>query len=242
MLHNHTHEHDEHCPCCSGKKSTIIDPDNMFLLDLDPDDLLSEEDLGLGKGDPAEHINIKSGDTAVDFACIEGNDVFIARRYVGRLGKVIGVDINPESVDKAKNNSKRLSYSNIEFLCENASNTSIKSNSADFVLINKFLNIIKDKSSIVKEAFRILKPIGAAYIQDVFSANEAINENGIYFENIYRFKETLNKLGFAKVEIVEERNFDFDSFNLLNNFSEEFKKCCDTNNYKIKYYYLIAWK
>ena len=117
-----------------------------------------EADLSLGCGLPTEIANINEGDTVIDLGSGAGNDAFIARRIVGETGKVIGIDMTPEMVIRALQNSQKLGFKNVEFQLDEIENMqSILTNTADVVISNCVMNLVPDKEKAFKEVHRVLK-------------------------------------------------------------------------------------
>ncbi len=124
-------------------------------------------DLGLGCGLPTQFAKIKKGDTVVDLGSGAGNDCFIAREETGETGKVIGIDMTPAMIDKSKENSKKLGYTNMEFLLGDIENLPLEENTADVVVSNCVLNLVPDKSKAFSEIYRILKGGGHFSVSDI---------------------------------------------------------------------------
>ena len=118
---------------------------------------VAEADLGLGCGLPTDFAGIKKGDTVVDFGSGAGNDVFVARSLVGENGKVIGVDMTPEMIEKANRNKDKLGYKNVEFHLAEIESTPLNENSIDVVVSNCVLNLSPEKERAFSEINRILK-------------------------------------------------------------------------------------
>lgn len=126
-----------------------------------------EADYGLGCGIPTEYANIKEGDIVLDLGCGAGNDVFIARNLVGSSGKVIGVDMTEEMIQKANENKKRLGYDNVEFKLGDIENLPIDDESIDVVISNCVLNLVPNKKKVFSEVYRVLKDNAHFCISDV---------------------------------------------------------------------------
>lgn len=148
--------------CCTTLDYTIMSDNYDKLEGYNP-----EADLGLGCGLPTEFALIKAGDTVVDLGSGAGNDCFVARAVVGDTGKVIGIDMTEAMIHKAKENTSKLGFSNVEFRLGDIEDIPLASNKADVVVSNCVLNLVPDKVMAFKEVFRILKPGAHFSISDV---------------------------------------------------------------------------
>ena len=127
----------------------------------------SEADLGLGCGLPTEFAKIKQGDTVIDLGSGAGNDCFIARREVGEIGKVIGIDFTEAMIQKANANAKKIGYTNVEFILGDIENMPVENSIADVVVSNCVLNLVPNKQNVLKEILRVLKPNAHFSISDI---------------------------------------------------------------------------
>jgi SAM-dependent methyltransferase len=127
----------------------------------------NEADLGLGCGLPTELADLHPGDTVVDLGSGAGNDAFIARRAVGDRGRVIGIDMTPEMVVRAKKNNHHLGYQNVDFMLGEIEQLPLADKTADVVVSNCVLNLVPDKHQAFREIFRILKSGGHFSVSDI---------------------------------------------------------------------------
>lgn len=161
---------------CCGSTSACCGDVNTFSIMADEYKSLKgynpDADLGLGCGLPTQFAKIKKGDTVVDLGSGAGNDCFVARAETGETGRVIGIDMTPAMVEKAKANAAKLGFSNVEFHLAEIENMPLNDNTADVVVSNCVLNLVPNKVNAFREVYRILKPGGHFSISDIVLTGE----------------------------------------------------------------------
>lgn len=173
--------------------------------------------LGLGCGNPTALASLKEGENVLDLGSGAGFDSFLAAQKVGEKGKVIGVDMTPEMIDKARKNAHKGNYENVEFRLGEIENLPVADNSVDVVISNCVINLSPDKAKVFKEAFRVLKPGGRLLISDIVllkTLPESIKNNieayvgcisGAIMKDEYL--QSIEKAGFQNVNIADEKTF-----------------------------------
>lgn len=172
-----------------------------------------EANLGLGCGNPTAFSEIKAGDTVLDLGSGAGFDCFLAAKKVGKQGKVIGVDMTEEMVQKAEVNAKKHDYKNVEFILCDIERLPLPNDSVDVIISNCVINLAPDKNKVFSEAHRVLKRGGKMFVSDIVLLEELSAEirndpglitgcvGGALLKNDYLTK--VKKAGF-KVEILNE--------------------------------------
>lgn len=170
--------------------------------------------FSLGCGNPVALANIKESDVVLDVGSGGGLDVFLASKKVGPKGKVIGLDMTEQMIERAKQNARKGNYNNVEFKLGEAEDIPVKDNSIDLVMSNCVINLAPNKEKVYREIYRVLKPGGRFVISDIVTEkelDESIKNNpeklvacvgGALTEKDYI--GAIKKAGFEKVKILEK--------------------------------------
>ncbi len=173
--------------------------------------------LGLGCGNPVALASLWEGETVLDLGSGAGFDCFLAANKVGTRGKVIGIDMTPEMVKKAKENAEKNNYRNVEFRLGEIERLPVGDDSVDVIMSNCVINLSPDKGKVFQEAFRVLKPGGRMMISDIVTLRElpsAIrNSIEAYIGCVSgamkkdKYLEKIERAGFRDVKVMGETSF-----------------------------------
>lgn len=178
--------------------------------------------LGLGCGNPVALASLKKGEVVLDLGSGGGFDCFLAAKKVGSKGKVIGVDMTPEMLTRARENAAQSEYKNVEFRLGEIENLPVADNSVDVIISNCVINLSPDKDRVFAEAFRVLKPRGRLMVSDMVLEKELpdfLKQSAQAYVSCVAgamlkkdYLNAIKKAGFKEVKIVGETTLSADQF------------------------------
>ena len=200
--------------CCGPKTavSKLVEDPGVFAYSLPDRARIPEEALmGLGCGNPGAIAAVKPGETVLDLGSGGGIDCFLAAHNAGETGRVIGVDMTPEMVQKARKTAAQYGYSTIDFRLGEIENLPVADQTVDVIISNCVINLSPDKNRVFAETFRVLKPGGRLAVADMVASQpipaqyrEDMNlytgcvSGAVYIEDL---KEMLVLAGFKDVAL-----------------------------------------
>ena len=171
--------------------------------------------LGVGCGAPVKFAGLQKGETVVDLGSGAGIDVFLSANSVGRSGRVIGIDMTEEMLERARRNAKKGGYANVEFRKGDIEERiPVDGSSIDAVISNCVINLTTDKVKTFKEIRRILKSRGRMVISDLVADRKADSIDPEMWSSCIDgalakgdYLASIGKAGFKEISVLEERQF-----------------------------------
>ena len=212
--------------CCGGGTSKADDVSKKIgYTEEDLQEVPEGANLGLGCGNPVALASLKEGETVLDLGSGAGFDAFLAARRVGASGRVIGVDMTPEMLNKARANAESGGYDNVEFRLGEIEHLPVADSSVDVIISNCVINLSPDKPAVFSEAFRALRSGGRLMVSDIVLLKElpaSLKDSMAAYSSCISgaimkddYLQLMNEAGFKDVQIADETPF-----------SAEYVVCC----------------
>jgi arsenite methyltransferase len=209
--------------CCSSDSCGTPPQYVAWKVGYSPSDIESVPEaslLGLGCGNPVALASLKEGEAVLDLGSGGGIDVFLAAKKVGPSGRVIGVDMTQEMVERAKASALEHGYANVEFRLGEIEALPVEDDSVDVVISNCVINLAPDKLKVFKEAYRVLKPNGRLMVSDLVTLGELPDSVRQSFDawagciaGALEKSDYLDKIadaGFTNVKVVSQKPYTID--------------------------------
>jgi len=206
--------------CCGNLTSANEISKNLGYTDAELMTVPEGSNLGLGCGNPTGIASLKEGEIVLDLGSGAGFDCFLAAQKVGKRGRVIGVDMTPEMIEKARENAEKGKYENVEFRQGEIEKLPVETNSVDVVISNCVINLSPDKKQVFNEAFRVLKQSGRLTLTDIVILKELPD----FIKNSFKayvgcisgavmkdkYLKLIKEAGFEEITITDESLFPVD--------------------------------
>lgn len=209
--------------CCGPKPATIATRIGYQAADLQA--VPEGANLGLGCGAPLAHAVLRPGETVLDLGSGAGFDAFLAAREVGPSGRVIGVDMTPDMLARARRNAETAGHGNVEFREGTIEALPVEDASIDVVISNCVINLVPDKAAVYREVARVLRPGGRMVISDIvleaplpeMVASSVAALTGCVAGASLRadYLQTVRAAGLQDVDVLEDRGFGEESLAMV---------------------------
>lgn len=160
------------CGCCGGNKKVEVDIAKSIGYSDEEIGSVPDANLGLGCGNPVALSRLSVGETVLDLGSGAGFDCFLAAKKLAGTGKVIGVDMTEEMIERARANAKKYGYKNVEFRLGEIEALPVEDESVDVILSNCVINLSPDKAKVFAEAYRVLRSGGKMFVSDIVLTEE----------------------------------------------------------------------
>jgi len=208
-------------PCCSSAGPSKDISKAVGYSDSEMNAVPDGSNLGLGCGNPVALASLKEGDIVLDLGSGAGFDAFLSAQRIGKTGRVIGIDMTPEMVAKAKENAKKGRYANVEFRLGEIERLPVEDSFIDVIISNCVINLSPDKETVFKEAYRVLRSGGRLMVSDLVLAKDLPKElkdsveayvgclaGAIKKDEYLRFIEMA---GFQDIKVISESTYPVDA-------------------------------
>ncbi len=207
--------------CCGSVSQPKVISKKVGYSDNDMDAVPEGANLGFGCGNPVAFAAIQEGDVVLDLGSGAGFDAFLAAQKVGKTGRVIGVDMTPEMIAKARENAKTGDYANVEFRLGEIEALPVEDRSVDLIISNCVINLSPEKEKVFREAYRVLKPGGKLMVSDLVLTRD-LPEGLKGSMDAYvgclagavkkdEYLRSIKAAGFQNVEVISEASYPVDA-------------------------------
>lgn len=206
--------------CCPGSLTTSTISSRIGYSTEEITSVPEGANLGLGCGNPVALASLKEGETVIDLGSGAGFDCFLAAAKVGKTGSVIGIDMTPEMLEKARRNAAAGDYANVEFRLGEIEHLPVADATGNIIISNCVINLSTDKPQVFREAFRALKPGGRLMVSDIVLLEElpaVVRDSMDAYASCVagamikdEYLHAVAQAGFTDIEIMAETSFPLD--------------------------------
>ncbi|MCX5657979.1 MAG: arsenite methyltransferase [Candidatus Omnitrophica bacterium] len=207
--------------CCCGTDQAKKISKKVGYSDSEMNAVPEGANLGFGCGNPVALTSLKEGDVVLDLGSGAGFDAFLASPKVGKSGRIIGVDMTPEMIERARANAQKGNYANVEFRLGEIEKLPVENSSVDVIISNCVINLSPDKQSVFNESYRVLKSGGRLMVSDLVLVKDLPKElkdsveayvgclaGAIMKDEYLNF---INMAGFQDIKIISQSNYPIDA-------------------------------